>query len=221
MATTSASRKGSGNKNSGSEGSGARRSIPILGIVFGVIVVILIAVVLFGTSETGSEYGDPVVEGALPPMPNAPVDSSATGAAAPAVTGQDFDGNEVTITDDGTAKAIVFLAHWCPHCQNEVPRVQAWLDETGGVDGVAMYSVSSSMSTGRDNHPASEWLEREGWTVPLIRDDADDTVVRSYGGGGYPFWVFVNADGTVALRTSGELAIADLEQILNSLETTA
>jgi hypothetical protein len=30
--------------------------------------------------------------------------------------------------------------------------------------------------------------------------------------------VFVNADGTVALRTSGELQIAQLESILNGLE---
>jgi len=52
----------------------------------------------------------------------------------------------------------------------------------------------------------------------VIRDDKDGTVVISFGGGGYPYWVFTNADGTVALRTSGELATADLEQIMNSLE---
>jgi thiol-disulfide isomerase/thioredoxin len=214
MATTSAPRK-----STGSDGSGKRRSIPILGIIFGVIVVILIAVVLFGNSEPGSEYGDPQVEGLLPPMPGtAPADTTATGMAVPSVVGQDFDGSEVVISDDGTAKAIVFLAHWCPHCQNEVPRVQAWLDETGGVEGVDLYSVSTSMSSARENYPASDWLAREGWTSPVIRDDKDSTVVSSFGGGGYPYWVFTNADGTVALRTSGELAIADLEQIMNSLE---
>lgn len=212
MAATSTSRKSS-------EGSGKRRSIPVLGIVFGVIVVILVAVVLFGTSEPGSEYGDPQVDGLLPPMPNAPVDNSATGMAIPTVSGQDFDGNEVAITDDGRAKGIVFLAHWCSHCQAEVPRVQAWLDGTGGMDGVDIYSVSTSMSSSRDNYPPSEWLESEGWTSPVIRDDNDDTVVRSFGGGGYPFWVFVNADGTVALRTSGELSAEQLEQALGALET--
>ncbi len=215
MATTSASRK-----SSGTEGSGKSRSIPILGIVLGGIVVILIAVVVFGTSEPGSEYGEPQVEGLLPPMPaTAPADTTATGMAAPTVTGQDFDGDEVVISDDGTAKAVVFLAHWCPHCQNEVPRVQTWLDETGGVEGVELYSVSTSMSSARDNFPASDWLASEGWTIPVVRDDKDDTVVRAFGAGGYPYWVFTNADGTVALRTSGELAIADLEQIMNSLET--
>ena len=216
MATTSAPRKSSGN-----ESSGKGRSIPILGIVFGVIVVILIAVVLFGNTEPGSEYGEPQVEGLLPPMPpTAPTDTTANGVAIPSVTGQDFDGNEVAIRNDGMAKAVVFLAHWCSHCQNEVPRVQAWLDETGGVEGVDIYSVSTSMSSARDNYPPSEWLASEGWTVPVIRDDKDDTVVRSFGGGGYPYWVFTNADGTVALRTSGELSTANLEQILNSLETS-
>jgi thiol-disulfide isomerase/thioredoxin len=212
MAATSTSRKSS-------DGSGKRRSIPILGIVFGVIVVILVAVVLFGTSEPGSEYGEPQVDGLLPPMPNAPVDNSATGVAIPTVIGQDFDGNEVAITDDGRAKAVVFLAHWCSHCQAEVPRVQSWLDQTEGVEGVDMYSVTTSMTSSRDNYPASDWLAREGWTTPVIRDDKDDTVVRSYGGGGYPYWVFVNADGTVALRTSGELSTEQLEQAMGALET--
>ena len=210
MATTSTSRKSS---------EGSRRSIPVLGIVFGVIVVILVAVVIFGTGEPGSEYGDPQVDGLLPPMPNAPVDNSATGMAIPTVVGQDFDGNEVTITDDGRAKGIVFLAHWCSHCQEEVPRVQAWLDETGGAEGVDLYSVSTSMSSSRDNYPPSEWLDSEGWTTPVIRDNEDDAVVRSYGGGGYPFWVFVNADGTVALRTSGQLSTQQLEQALGALQT--
>ena len=71
-------------------------------LIFGVIVVILIAVVLFGNSEPGSEFGDPQVEGLLPPMPaTAPADTTATGMAVPSVVGQDFDGNEVVISEDG------------------------------------------------------------------------------------------------------------------------
>ena len=123
-----------------------------------------------------------------------------------------------SITDDGTAKGIVFLAHWCPHCQEEVPRVQEWLDNGGGVDGVDLYSVSTAANSGRTNHPASDWLVREGWTTPLIVDDQSSSVLSAYGRGGFPYWVFLNADGTVALRTAGQLTIEQLEGFLNSLE---
>jgi cytochrome c biogenesis protein CcmG/thiol:disulfide interchange protein DsbE len=194
----------------------------VIGAAGAAVVLLLVVAVMFGSNEVGTEYGEPTVEGAsLPLMPqNTTVDTSATGAAYPKVVGQDFEGDTVTIDSaDGRAKGILFLAHWCSHCQAEVPRVQAWLDETGGVEGVDFYSVSTSMSSGRDNYPPSEWLEREGWSVPVIRDDADNSALLSYGAGGFPYWVFVNADGTVAVRTSGELQIDQLETILASLET--
>jgi len=191
----------------------------IAGIVGGVIVVALIAAVaLGGGAQPGAEYGSPEIDGALPLMPSSStVDNTASGLAAPTMVGQDFDGAEVAIENDGRAKAIVFLAHWCPHCQAEVPRVQQWLDAGGGVEGVDIYSVSTSMNSGRDNYPASDWLDGEGWTVPVIRDDQDNSAHVAFGAGGFPYWVFVEEDGTVAMRTSGETTVADLEAIMSSL----
>jgi thiol-disulfide isomerase/thioredoxin len=194
------------------------KTVIIAGVAGAIVVALLIAAVLFGTTEAGIEYGEPQISGALPPMPQqANNDESATGIAAPTVTGEDFDNNTVVVGNDGRPKAIVFLAHWCPHCQAEVPSVQAWLDATGGVDGVDMYSIATAINSGRDNHPPSDWLENEGWTVPVIRDDQDSSVLRAYGNGGFPFWVFTNSDGTVALRVAGEIPIADLEEILQNL----
>jgi thiol-disulfide isomerase/thioredoxin len=203
-----------------STGSGSKTGL-IVGIVGGLVVLALILAVMLGNTEIGAEYGDPTIEGSslnvMPP--NVTVDESANGSPIPDVDGQNFAGDEVVIDRaDGNAKAIVFLAHWCPHCQAEVPRVQAWLDGGGGVDGVEMYAVATSMNSAQGNYPPSDWLDREGWTAPVIRDDKDNSVLRAYGSGGFPYWVFVNADGTVALRTSGELHIAQLESILNGLE---
>lgn len=192
----------------------------IIGAAGGVVVLLLVLAVVFGNTEVGSEYGEPTVEGqALPLMPqNQALDVSATGAEIPSVVGQDFDGSTVTIDpQDGRAKAIVFLAHWCPFCQQEVPSVQAWIDETGGDPDVDIYSVSTSMNSGRDNFPSSDWLEGEGWTPPVIRDDNENSVLLNYGAGGFPYWVFVNSDGTVAARTSGLLENAQLVQILDTL----
>ncbi len=204
-----------------SSSSGNPQALKIVGIIATVIVVLLLVAVVagvFGNEEPGNEYGDPQVSGQLTPMPfDAAVDDTAAGETAPTVIGQDFEGKEVRIENDGRAKAIVLLAHWCSHCQVEVPMVQGWLDSGGGVDGVDLYSVATAMNSTQGNYPPSEWLEREGWTVPVVRDDADSTVHAAYGSGGFPFWVFVNSDGTVALRASGETSVAQLEEWMSSL----
>ena len=139
------------------------------------------------------------------------------GQLAPEVVGQDFDGNTVEIAHDGTPKAIVFLAHWCPHCQAEVPRVTEWLEATGGIDGVEMISVASTTNSSRDNYPPSEWLESEGWPVPVILDDAQNTVLLNYGAGGFPYWVFLDAEGRVALRAAGEMPIEALQAFMTAI----
>jgi thiol-disulfide isomerase/thioredoxin len=199
--------------------SGSRTGI-IIGAVAAVVVGILIAAVLFGNEEVGAEYGEPVIEGtALTRFPNTEsIDFSAAGQTAPDVLGLNYQGDAVSITNDGVAKAIVFLAHWCPHCQEEVPRVQDWLDNGGGVEGVDLYSVSTAATSARDNYPASAWLDNENWTLPVIVDDQEGSVHAAYGAGPFPYWVFVNADGTVAVRTAGQLSIDQLEELIGTIE---
>ena len=75
------------------------------------------------------------------------------------------------------------------------------------------------MNSGQPNYPPSSWLEGEDWSVPVIRDDQDNSTLIAYGAGGFPYWVFTNADGTVAIRTSGELSTEQLETILSTLQT--
>ncbi|GMQ94762.1 MAG: hypothetical protein BMS9Abin12_2268 [Acidimicrobiia bacterium] len=199
--------------------SGSKTGL-VVGAVGGLVVLLLVAAVMFGNEEVGSEYGSPELSGtSLPTFPSqVTVDTSATGLPAPEIFGVDYSGAEVAITNDGVAKGIVFLAHWCQFCQREVPRVQQWLDNGGGVEGTELYSVSTAVNSTRPNYPPSEWFDREGWTSPVILDDQPGSVHRAYGGGGFPNWVFLNADGTVALRTAGELTDAQLEQFLKSLE---
>lgn len=192
-----------------------KSKVPIMAIAFtGIAAVLVIAVVFSGGTSLGSEYGDPTVTGDSLPFFTDTANDEAVGLPAPEVEGADFNGNSVTITNDGRAKAIGFFAHWCPHCQVEVPRVTEWLAAGGGVEGVDMYSVATSMNSARENFPSSEWLERENWTVPVIADDQEGTVHLSYGGGGFPYWVFVDAEGNVVARTAGQLEIPTLEGLM-------
>jgi hypothetical protein len=208
-----------------SDGALTGRGLAIAGLTLGyfwiAIIVIAIASTAFGESsvEGDGEFGIPQVSGQLPlAPPDVVVDGSVAGEVVPTVLGEDFDGGEVRIENDGRAKAIVFLAHWASYSQAEVVTVQEWLDSRGGVRGVDMYSVSTAMDSTSGNYPASEWLEREGWTVPVVVDDEKDTALDAFGGDAFPYWVFVNSDGTVAVRVTGFMPIAVLEEIMRSLE---
>lgn len=202
-----------------SNGSSKSKTSIIFAVVGGIVVLLLVGAVLLGTDEVGSEYGEPTLTGtALPPMPaEVRKDTSANGLASPLLSGVDYDNNPVAIENDGRAKGIVFLAHWCGNCQQEVPKVQSWLNAGGGVDGVDLYSVTTAVNSGRPNYPPSAWLQREGWTVPVIRDDQAGSAHRAFGGGGFPYWVFTNSDGTVALRVAGQISTDELASILESL----
>ncbi len=137
----------------------------------------------------------------------------AIGQVAPRLVGTDFDGNEVVIEADGRPKAIYFVAHWCPHCQVEVPTVQALIDEGKLPEGMDVYGVSTSVNAGSSNYPPNRWLEgAEGWDVPTMRDSEDSEALINYGAGGFPYVVYLDGDNTVLARSSGELDSGTIEQ---------
>jgi len=197
--------------------SGRSTSSIVLAVVGVLVVAGIFAVVLTsgeeGVSDAEAITGTVSVSGdALPALEGEP--DPAVGTPAPVVTGEGFDGAPLTIGGDGRPKAIVFLAHWCPHCQAEVPVIQDWLDTQGAPPGVDLYSVATSIDPNQPNYPPDAWLEREGWTPPVLVDDRENTAARAFGVSVFPFFVFVDADGTVTARATGELTIEQLEGYL-------
>ncbi len=167
-------------------------------------------------SAPDGAVGTPVITGAALPAFASPVDDPAVGQPAPIVEGTSFDGSPTAIADDGRAKVVIFLAHWCSHCQAEVPLLQAWVSSGGVPDGVDLVSVVTAIDPDRPNHPPAAWLEREGWTVPVIADP-ENTVAAAYGLAAFPFWTFIGADGTVQARAAGELDIQQLSTVIAGL----
>jgi thiol-disulfide isomerase/thioredoxin len=202
---------------------GARRKFPIIPVAIGLAVVALVATVVLtfdGDERPEDAFGTPVVTGSpLFTFASGGADS-AVGMPAPLVEGADFDGTPVALEDDGRAKMIVFLAHWCPFCQQEVPEVVRWVEAGSLPEGVDLYAVTTGTDRMRANYPPSQWLEREGWASPIIVDDEVTTVARSFGLNAFPFWVFIAADGTVWGRTSGMLGTSVLDDIARSLAET-
>jgi hypothetical protein len=195
----------------------------------GLAVVVVIAVVVAlvagggdddggGESTAAQETAGVSVDGArLPEFPgNGEVDE-AVGEPLPTLTGEDFDARAVTVAPDGSPQVVMVLIHSCPHCQAEVPRVVALADE-GVFDGVTVTAVPTNTSEQAPNYPPSSWLEREKWPFPVLLDDANGIAAGTLGTTGVPFFVFVDADGNVAGRATGEIDSADLTQIVEALK---
>jgi len=148
------------------------------------------------TSETSVEIPDSqpvtVTGEALPRYDSAnPVDL-AVGLPAPLLNGLDFQGDPITVDPSVSGPyMVVFLAHWCPHCNAEVP-----------------------------NYPPAEWFSNRGWSWPVLVDEAlgdgeAGKAAVSYGASGWPYFVIVGADGLVKTRVSGEIEAAELQIIVD------
>ena len=157
---------------------------------------------------------------ALPDQPDGAPDP-ALGLAVPSLSGQQFDGSAIEIPAAGTPKVVMFLAHWCPHCQKEVPLIADHLSTTGLPDGVDLFAVATSTSSDASNYPPSDWLAKEGWPIPTLVDDESFSAATAYGIGGFPFFVAVGADGKVVARTSGELTVAQFTALIDTARSGA
>lgn len=197
-------------------GSGA----PVMWIVLGVVVVLGIVAIAVSRDSTkksaaGAEENRPVkVTGtslAMMPRPGAGADP-AIGATAPQIKGSTFTGKPIEITRDGKPKVVVFVAHWCPHCQAEVPLLTEHFAKAGVPGGV--YAVSTGVNKNQPNYPPSAWLEDEEWPIPTMADDADGQAAAAFGLPGFPYYVAIDASGKVVARTSGEISTEQFDALV-------
>ena len=190
----------------------------IAAVVFGVAVIGGLAVLLAQGTDRTLGVASAVLDGdPVPPVTSADGPAEAgVGLTVPDATGFSPDGEEVTIGATGTAQAVVFMAHWCPHCQTEVPLVVDWVSRGLLPDDVDLVAVSSRHDPARPNWPPDEWLEREDWPGELLIDH-DDSVADAWGLQGTPMWTFVNPDGTIAARYAGQIDEAAFTQGIDAL----
>jgi len=198
----------------------------VLGVIalVGVIAVVVVAVSGGGNDNTANgkpakfETAPQLTVGgtSLPPFDD-PTRDTAVGMAAPTLDSVDFAGQSVRAGGaTGKPYALVFLAHWCPHCQAEVPRLVS-LAKHGQIAGVDVMGIPTATSNQAPNYPPSAWLAREHWPFPVLLDTAKAKAGHAYGLTAFPYFVFVDASGNVVGRTSGEMAPDQVEAIFSAL----
>lgn len=184
-------------------------------IGFGLIVWLAIAIAGETDVDEAVAFGEVTVEGSDLPFLQSGSADPAVGVTAPTVTGETLEGGQLTIGPGENAKIIVMLAHWCPHCQREVPIIQNWVESGGLPENVDIYGTTVLTNRVRDGDtwPPSEWLESEGWTIPTIKDDQAGSIVGAYGMTGTPTYVVLGPDNENLGRLSGEIGVDGLNAI--------
>jgi thiol-disulfide isomerase/thioredoxin len=206
-------------------------------IVVGVVVLVLglagAAVLLSGGDDESSggvlapgettrpTYGDDVQENRpvevagdrLPGLDSVGAEDTAIGTPVPVVEGATFDGNAMTVggpTDGPTL--YVFLAHWCPHCNDEIPELIELKNRDGIPEGMNVVAVSTAVDNSAPNYPPSEWIVDKEWPSewPVMADSVESTTFVVNGGGGFPYLMIVDADGNLLARASGTKSAEDL-----------
>ena len=173
-----------------------------------VVVIALGTALLLTNSDNSNDVTigtDVRASGSALPSFQAGAPDPAVGRPAPKVVGVNFAGEPVEIANDGTPKVLVFLAHWCPVCQREVPVLVAWADGGGSAEGVEVIGVATGIDRTRGNWPAGAWLRNERWPYPTFVDDAENRAASAFGLTSFPYFVVIDAEGNVVERVSGEI----------------
>lgn len=200
-----------------------RRSLTpfVLGGVGAVVLIAAVAaVVIASLAPTG-----PPEPAAMPvtisgePLPALadPAADSAVGQQVPTLSGIGLDGQPIAIGPEDGPMAIVVVAHWCAHCQAELPGLVQLIAQGGVPEGVTVVGLSTAIDALRPNYPPSAWFEREGWAQPTLIDDASSGALQALGLNSFPGFVFVDAQGAVTLRLVGEIGADRFGQLLASL----
>ena len=193
------------------------------GLAVVVVIAVIVALVASGgddppASAGAQETAAVTVEGAtLVPFEGNRQRDTAIGETVPTIIGENFDEQSVTLAPDGTPQVVMVVIHSCPHCQAEVPRIVELADE-GLFDGVTVTVIPTNTNEQYDNYPPSSWLEREQWPFRVLLDDEQGTAASALGTTGVPYFVFLDADGNVVGRFSGETNLEDAAAVVEALK---
>lgn len=148
--------------------------------------------------------------------------SIAVGQTAPtfavSTTSGPFDLSTVS-----TPVLLEVFATWCPHCQHEVPVINALSKQYAGK--IAVVGVSGSPygvdgSSPENQADVMQFVQRLDVAYP-VAFDPDLKVAGAYLQGGYPTIVIIDAKKKIRYINSGEIAPADLAKAIDGVLSSA
>lgn len=178
-----------------------------------IAVVVIVVVALMGGDEGGgggqpATVGDVTVQGA----PRA--GQLEPGETIPSFTAPDLLGGTVAWSDYAGRPAVLSVwAHWCGHCQAELPIVDRVMRDYPGVGWV---TITTSIDPTYAPSP-EEYLQQNELDFPVAVDDEQGTLAAAFGIEYFPTLYFANSDGTVGAAMTGEVDEATLRATIDAL----
>ena len=123
----------------------------------------------------------------------------------------------------GKPVVVSFFAPWCPHCQDEAPR----LNEIHAQYGDRVHIVSISATPYGKDYPADRsqislddltWFQEEyDVTYPLLFDPKFIEVASAYQISSFPTTYLLDSDHRVVEVFEGGRPVADFQQVLDRI----
>jgi thiol-disulfide isomerase/thioredoxin len=207
----------------------ATRQLPIFWIVVALLVVGGIATLVLTAPDARESaaaaeaaavptFADVSVDGAELPTWNGTGVDEAIGRQVPTIRGTTFERTRATWSSgDAIARVYVVVAHWCPHCRAEVPRLAQWERDNALPEGVELVTVSTAVDEHQPNFPPAAWLAQERWTHDVLVDDEVGSAAKALGVEGFPYLVFADRHGVVRQRFSGEMPIDEFATAIHAI----
>ena len=148
-------------------------------------------------------------------IPNSGIDT-ASGKISPTIKYKILGDDLVVNYPENTPTILLFVAHWCPYCQEEIPEVIEWIQQDNVIEkGVNVVLIVTSIDSGKSNYPPDEWLFNEKWQYPVIYDDEENKIAEHFGVSYFPSWVFTENDGMIAFTHAGKITREELSKLVN------
>ncbi|MBM3639435.1 MAG: TlpA family protein disulfide reductase [Actinobacteria bacterium] len=147
------------------------------------------------------------------PMFESDVNDMAVGQDAPALQMYGFNGQRFTLDPgvDGKPMMLVFLAHWCPHCNAEIPVLNEWQKQGLVPEDLNVIGITTGTRTDQPNYPPSKWIQDMEWSWAALPDSEKNEAAYAYGVTGFPTFVVIGGDGLVKYRGSGEKSLEEVD----------
>ena len=186
-------------------------------IIIGIVIVVIIGIGWFAFSERDDAKQGPQepqkTQGSREAKESAQTSEEKSFDPAPAFTLNDWNGNEVSLSDfKGKPLIINSWAVWCPFCVDELPDFAKLQEELG--DRIVIIAIDRSEPTELQR----EFTDRMGVTSKLIfLNDPKDSFYKSIGGFSMPETLFVDADGNIRIHKRGPMNFDEMMKKANSI----
>ncbi|HWI61925.1 MAG TPA: thiol-disulfide oxidoreductase ResA [Symbiobacteriaceae bacterium] len=134
------------------------------------------------------------------------------GAKAPDFELKTTDGTAIKLSDlKGKAVMLNFFATWCPPCRAEMPALQEVYKEYEAKGFVVL-----AINLNESNLAVNQFRDKLGLTFPIVIDK-DDHVSKLYDIVPLPTSYFINKDGVVVGKWTGEITKEKLRSFVKQI----